>query len=449
MSAISKTEDGYSEKIIDDLSDQINDDKLQELKNKLKHKQGEEKMAAKIIGKKAVSLSFGIVGSGQGGSRLAESFFNVGYDKTVVVNTAIQDLKHINIPDQNKLLLEHSIGGSAKSRSTGSDAAANNIGQIKQLINEKLDGSQINILCTSLGGGSGSGSIDTMIQVLTEIGKPIIVMGIMPMSSEDAKLKSNAIEALVELSGMVKSNKIANLILIDNARIEAIYHDVSQMEFFNVANKAIVEPLDALNMLTQMSSFSKPMDPLEFSKLLLDGNGLSVYGNFEIKNPGENTVAISEAIINNMSCNLLVSGHNLKECKYAGFVLVANKKTWDTIPAANINYANAIVDDFCGSPNEIYKGLYEVSDIPDNIMKVYSFFSGLGLPMERVDQLKAESKELQDKIKNKEEGRNLTLHIDGNTTKTMSNVDQIKAKIAAKSSTFGKFVGGGVADRRK
>src|ERR1700729_3005030 len=95
-----------TEEIIDDVSntdtteskEQIDQQKLVELRAKSKAKQQENKMSAKIIAKKERSIVFGVVGSGQAGSRLAAVWHSLGYD-AVAINTAIQDLKFIDIPD--------------------------------------------------------------------------------------------------------------------------------------------------------------------------------------------------------------------------------------------------------------------------------------------------------------------------------------------------------------
>ena len=51
------------------------------------------------------AFNFAIVGVGQGGSRLAESFWNLGYRRVGIINTAQQDLSLIKIPEENKLLI--------------------------------------------------------------------------------------------------------------------------------------------------------------------------------------------------------------------------------------------------------------------------------------------------------------------------------------------------------
>ena len=59
----------------------------------------------KIEDKFASAYKFAIVGVGQGGSRLAETFWKLGYRRVAVINTAAQDLKSIKVPRENKLLV--------------------------------------------------------------------------------------------------------------------------------------------------------------------------------------------------------------------------------------------------------------------------------------------------------------------------------------------------------
>ncbi len=453
MSATSITEENKPENVVDNIStaevkaseDTIDTNKLAALKAKSQAKQQESKMAAKIVAPKERSLQVGVLGSGQAGSRIAESFYKLGY-QACVVNTALQDLKFIDIPDSNKLLLEYGLGGAAKEIEIGKAAAETHRGQIAQLVNDRLSSAQVHLLCLSLGGGSGAGSCETLVDLLADMGKPLVVIAALPMDTEDSQTKSNALETLAKLSKLTQSKRVSNLIVVDNAKIETIYHNVSQVDFYGVANKAIVDPIDAFNTLSSMPSSTKALDPMEFSKLFIDGEGLSVYGEFTVDNYQEDT-AIAEAVINNLSGNLLASGFDLKQSKYVGFMVVANKEVWSKIPASSINYASSMINDLCGTPKGVFKGMYVVDSAADTV-KVYSMFSGLGLPNSRVEQLKAETKELQSKVKDKDDSRNLTLNLDTGVNETVSAAQKIKDKIAAKSSSFGKLVTG-LVDRRK
>jgi cell division GTPase FtsZ len=452
MSATSKTEETAPENVADDVSnvevkkeDTVDPNVLAALKAKSQAKQQESKMAAKIVSRKERSIVLGVLGSGQAGSRLAEAFYKLGYD-AVVVNTATQDLKYIDIPDSNKLLLEYGLGGAAKEMEIGKAAAEEHRGEINNLVADKLAHSQVNVLCLSLGGGSGAGSCETLVEILSGTGKPLVVITVLPMDTEDAQTKANSLVTLSKLAKAAQTKKISNLIVVDNAKIEAIYSDVSQFEFFSTANRAIVEPIDVFNTLSSMPSNYKPLDPMEWAKLFTDGEGLTVYGELTIKDfVGE--TAIAEAILNNLNSNLLAGGFDLKQSRYVGVLITAPKSVWDQIPQANITYAMHMVNDQCGTPKGVFKGMYIV-DSPEPVVKVYSMFTGLGLPDSRVTQLRKDAQELQQTVKGKDAQRNLNLNLDTGVNETVDAAQKIKDKIAAKSSAFGKLVGG-VVDRRK
>ena len=452
MSATTKTEHDNPEEVVDDVSnvevkpgDTVDQSKLAALKARSQAKQQESKMAAKIVSKKERSIVLGVLGSGQAGSRLAEAFYKQGYD-AVVVNTAIQDLKFIDIPDSNKLLLEYGLGGAAKEIEIGRAAAESHRGEILQLVNDKLASAQVNVLCLSLGGGSGAGSCETLVELLSETGKPLVVMTVLPMDTEDAQTKANALETLSKLAKLTQTKKVNNLIVVDNAKIEAIYHDISQVDFYGTANKAIVEPIDVFNTLSSMPSSVKGLDPMEWGKLFTDGEGLTVYGELTVDNFAEDT-AIAEAIVNNLNGNLLAGGFDLKQSRYVGIIIAANKDVWAKIPSSSITYAMAMVNDQCGTPKGVFKGIYTVES-PDPVVKVYSMFSGLGLPDSRVSQLRKDAQEHMQTVKGKDDQRNLSLQLDTGVNETVSAAQRVKEKIAQKSSAFGKLVGG-VVDRRK
>jgi cell division GTPase FtsZ len=450
MSATSKTEETQQEAVVDDIStevktESVDSDKLAALKAKSQAKQQESKMAAKIVSGKERSLALGVLGSGQAGSRIAEAFYKLGY-ASIAINTAMQDLKYINIPDSNKLLLEYGLGGAAKEIEIGKAAAEEHRGEIMQLVNDKLHGSQVNLLCLSLGGGSGAGSCETLVDLLSGMGKPLVVMTVLPMDTEDAQTKANALETLAKLASLTRSKKVNNLIVVDNAKIEAIYSDVSQVDFYGIANKAIVDTIDVFNTLSSMPSSVKGLDPMEWGKLFTDGEGLTVYGELTIENFAEDT-AIAEAVVNNLNGNLLAGGFDLKQSRYVGVIIAANKETWAKIPSSSITYAMAMVNDQCGTPKGVFKGIYTVES-PDPVVKVYSMFAGLGLPESRVTQLKKDAQEHMQSVKGKDESRNLNLNLDTGTNETISAAQKVKDKIASKSSAFGKLVGG-VVDRRK
>ena len=71
----------------------------------------------KVEDKFESAYKFAIVGVGQGGSRLAETFWKLGYRRVAVINTAPQDLKSVKVPVANKLLVGGK--GAGKDRKVG------------------------------------------------------------------------------------------------------------------------------------------------------------------------------------------------------------------------------------------------------------------------------------------------------------------------------------------
>jgi cell division GTPase FtsZ len=424
----------------EEIKNDLDNDKLRKLRSKA---EGSD-MTPVIVEQKQKSLKFGIVGSGQAGSIIAESFSQLGYD-AVVFNTAVQDLVHINLPNSNKLHLSYGLGGAGRELDIGYAAADNYRDSIRELLNKKLSDSQTFLFCTSLGGGSGAGSSEVIIDILSEFGAPIVVMAALPQSSDDAQVKSNSLITLSKMTKLLQSGKISNLIVVDNAAIESIYSDVSPVNFFKVSNKAIVDPVDAFNRLSSRSSDVKGLDPTEFSKLFIDGQGLTVYGTIKVSNYEDDT-AIAEAIVENLKTSLLAKGFDLKQARYVGALFVANEKVWSKIPSSSVNYAMSMINDVCGTPRGVFKGIY-TEDSNEDTVTVYSMFSGLALPSERIDQLKTEAQERMATADKKDQERNLNLNL-STGHETVNAAEAIKKKIEQKKSAFGRLHGMAV-DRRK
>ena len=437
-------DDVTSEKTeIEVTEDQLDDERLARLKARMAERTGGEPPA--IVEEKIRSIEFGVIGSGQAGSRLAECFHKLGY-ASIAVNTASQDLEHIDMPEANKLLLEFGLGGAAKELEIGAAAAEAHRDKINELVRTKLGDCQLLLFCTSLGGGSGAGSAEVIVDILAQLDRPVAVITVLPQSTDDPQTKDNAYNTLSRFTKMAQARKIDNMIVVDNAKIEAIYSDVGQFNFFPVSNKAIVEPIDQFNKLSCQPSAVKALDPTEFGKIFTDGQGLTTYGMMTVSNYEEET-AIAEAVIDDLGKSLLASGFDLKKARYVGAIFVANKQVWEKIPSSSVNYAMSMINDVCGNPLGVYRGIYTTDDDVDGV-KVYSMFSGLGLPMDRLEQLKVEAKERMKKAGEKDEERVAALKMDA-PEENVSAAEAIKKRIQAKRSSFGKLHNRAVVDRRK
>lgn len=404
----------------------------EELKQKIKL---EENMTTVLVEQKDRSVNFGVVGIGQAGSRIAEQFYNRGYD-SVILNTAMQDLNLIKIPEKQKMFLDYALGGAAKDRDTGSAAVAEYADVILEMLKENFKDNEILVLATSGGGGSGSGGAENMVKIMSQLGKPVAVIYILPLSSEDTLAKHNSIQTLAQLSKMAKEDMVNSLIVVDNSKIELLHPGLSISKFWNVANQSIVEPIHLLNMLSATPSEYTSLDSMDFVSTLLGGD-CALYGAIEVPDYLEEE-SIAAAIVQNLETGLLADDFDLKQTRTAGIIITASKEILDQIPAANMEYGFSMLNKICSDGTKVYRGIYEIPG--QDTVRVYSMFSGLGLPEDRVKELKLEAERHMERLKNKEEFRASNMTIDIGKTQTASATDKMYNRIKNKNSPMGKIM---------
>lgn len=456
---MSKTEIKKKKKKIDkdaDFEKEIQEDivdknKVKEmLMSKMKKKESE---MVELIQKQDRALNWFVVGCGQGGSRIAETFYNLkdelghncGYE-SVAINTAKQDLEHIDIPEQNKLLLQNVLDGAGKDLSVGEDAFNNGFNDVCAFIQEKVPkDTDMFILSITGGGGTGSGSAESMISILQEYNAPIIVLYVLPLESDDVTAKNNSLITLSKLAKMAQNDTINSLAIVDNAKLET-FPSLKQGNFWKEANRAIVEPLHMFNTLSVCSSNYTSLDPSDTGKILTAGD-CCIYGQIEVKDFMEET-SLAEAVLESLESGLLASGFNLKESRSAGIIIRGAKDVLAKIPAVNINYAYAVLNEVTDNAT-IYKGMYD-GDVKEDRVQVYTIFSGLGLPQERIERLKAEAQKRMNAYNQKDDNRKQSMEMDYNQSNVTDTVQKIHQKIKKSKSAFGKLTSNkGIIDRRR
>ena len=395
----------------------------------------EDKMDIVMAQQKDRSVNIGVVGVGQCGSKIAEEFYGLGYP-AVVINTAMQDLKFINIPDQKKLFLDYSLGGAGKSREAGEAAAQMYSNDISKHIENNLGACEILMLVASGGGGTGAGSASTIVNIMKGFGKPIVVLFVLPLSSEDALSKHNTIQTLAELAGLAQANVINSLMIVDNAKIECIYAGLGISEFWKVANKAIVEPLHLFNKLSASPSEYVSLDPTDFCALFVGTGDCGLYGMIELDNYDQEE-AIAEAMVTTLETGLLSGNFDLAQTRSAGVIVAGNKEVLKQVKSAGLEYGFGMISKICNSSVRVFRGVYEMP-FEDNKLHIYSMFSGLGLPAARVQELKDESERNMEALAQKEETRASNMVIDVGT-KTSSSTNKMYDKIKNKNSAMNKL----------
>ena len=424
---------------------QVDPSVLAALKSKMN--KDKEKEVPTVTDERIVAIEMAVIGVGQAGSRIAETMHKRGYD-VGVINTSAQDLEHIEVMPQQKLLLEGSLGGTGKDQDLGRELFADSVSQITDFVQPILAGNNMVYLAASGGGGTGSSSIDTMVPLLYDEGMPVGVIYILPKATEDAQSKRNSIETLSRLAALASKDVISSLIVVDNAQIEQIYAGLGQSKFWDVSNNAIVDPLTTFNTLTASPSRHTSLDPSDFGKIISCGD-CSIYGQLVVEDYMEET-ALAEAVIESLTDNMLAEGFDLEQTRVGGVIITGPASALDQLPAVNINYCFHLISEKTNGAS-IFQGVYEVDSNADEVT-IYTWFAGLGLPMDRIENLKKES-EAQAKIaRDKEKSRASAMTLDLGENQTDNAVNEIHRKIRKKKSGFGRLQGGGrrsIIDKRR
>ena len=428
----------------------VDADKLAALKAKLAKKNQEtveeEKPVPTLISQREVSINLGVIGVGQAGSRIAEEFHRIGYD-VGIINTSAQDLKFIDVLPSQKLLLGGSLGGTGKDLDLGREIFEDHEVELEGLVDRVAEGNDMLFLALSGGGGTGSSSVDPIIPLLFNTGMPLGVIYVLPKTTQDAQSKKNSCDAPAKLASMTADDMIASMVVVANARVEQIYSQLSQSEFWKQANAAIVEPINLFNTLTAKASRFTSLDPSDFGKIISCGD-CSVYGVVEVEDYMEET-ALAEAVIESLGGNMLAEGFDLSQTRTGGVIILGSEEALNQLPSIHIDYCFSMISDQTNGAN-IFQGIYAQDGIEG--IKIYSWFAGLGLPQDRIENLKKESRAQAEVAAVKENRRASAMTLDLEEDKISSVKDQVQRKIRKKKSGFGKLQKGGrgsIIDKRR
>ena len=340
------------------------------------------------------SVEVAFVGVGQGGSRLAESFYGLGYKKCIVMNTALHDLHHINVPDSQKLHIGDKQSGAGKNMEMGKLAAENHK---QELYNKMLEVFGTNVdrifVTVGAGGGTGGGSCETVINVALkymtyiekeDVNNKVGVIVALPTSGECASpdVAKNSHELLNKLSSKTENKEIAPLLVVDNDKIKRLYPNLTVKSFWPTVNNTIAGLYHTLNVITTHSSAYTTFDPTDYNSLLSQ-HGFMIMGCTTVRDPS--TSELSKAIKSNLEKTLLAGGLNLSTAKGVGVVILGGASLFENIAGlmGSIEAAFDTVATIVGNAL-VHRGIYEVES---DKLRVYTLISGLSKPKERIEEL--------------------------------------------------------------
>ncbi len=342
------------------------------------------------------STRYAWIGAGQCGGRLVKSFYDLGYRKVLAVNTTHHDLDLLDIPDNQKFLMDIGEKGAGKDMERGEKAVQESQQQILHLTRQ-IFGTQVDhiMVCFGAGGGTGSGSVTGLIEIakryarsirMEEPAKKVGVIMTLPTIGEAGSplVAENAHKVARELSEMATTGKISPLIIVDNDKINRLYPGMTVKSFWPSINSTVASLFDIFNRLSALSSRYTSFDPVDYHSIMQSG-GCAIMGLTRV-DEFKDRFAISEAVKKNLEKTLLASGFDLSTAKLAGCIVVGGKKMMTNVKGLqdNIDYAFDVLSEITGQAS-IHRGIYE--DNKDSL-RVYTIIGGLDSPMVRLEELK-------------------------------------------------------------
>jgi cell division GTPase FtsZ len=313
------------------------------------------------------------------------------------VNTAHHDLGLLDIPKNQKFLMDIGEKGAGKDMEGGQDAVQKYQQDILHLTRQTF-GTQVDhiMVCFGAGGGTGSGSVVGLVEIakryaryigLNNPNKNVGVLMTLPTVGEASSplVAENAYKAAWELSQMATAGKISPLIIVDNDKINKMYPGMTVKSFWPSINNSVACLFDIFNKLSGLSSQYTSFDPVDYHSIMESG-GCSIMGLTKVTKFNDK-FTLSQAVKKNLEKTLLAGGFDLTSSKVAGCIAVGGKRLMANVKGLqdNIDYSFDVLSEITGKAT-IHRGIYE--DSRDSL-RVYTIIGGLSSPTERLEELRS------------------------------------------------------------
>jgi len=333
------------------------------------------------------AYKFAVVGVGQGGSRLAETFWKLGYRRVAVINTAAQDLKPISIPEKNKLLIGGK-GGAGKDRKVAKSLFENQREDILDFLKKTFKGGIDRILvCVGAGGGTGAGGGPLVVEICHDLCQTFGVENssedakvgailALPTKSEGSRVKNNAQQTAEELIKFATEGTLSPLIILDNERIKHLYPKLSVNKFWSTANTSICSLFHLFNKIACQDSEYTAFDKADLDTVM--ASGIISFGAVPVKakEGGIEETDISHAVRDNLKKNILanidVATGNVAAC-----VVIGDKDTLDETPQESLEHGFDQLTRSLGDGSTVHRGIYHTSK---KGLVVYTIIGGIEAP---------------------------------------------------------------------
>lgn len=290
----------------------------------------------------------GFLGVGQCGGNIVNLFDSKGY-RCAYLNTSVEDLN--SFKGNYKIHIKGGEGAS-KNRKAALQLAAKSIDIITTRITDVLPQEYV-VVCFAAGGGTGSGLSPFICSYLTQLGKTVVPVIVLPNEAiESVKTCKNAYNCCKDLSSI----NTGAIFLLDNSRMA---------DKFSI-NIQFVKEFDAMLNMSTNSSLGN-IDKSEI-KTLLKTSGISI-------------ISKLSKTKSNMSQILYTFRDNI-------YAEIENKRPM-LIGVSTCNKSLRLDELTIEFQTSLYDTFYGVSD-----NRTVVVLSGMQWPMERINKYKERAKSL-------------------------------------------------------
>ena len=333
------------------------------------------------------AFRFAFIGAGQGGSRIAQAFHQLGYKRVCALNTAQQDMATITLPDANKLVLGQ--GGAGKNPRVAREVVAAHREDVLDFMRRSFGPTFDRIfVCVGAGGGTGNGACMALLDIAKEVMESLrlpVKLGVvvaLPKNSEGRTVAANAHELLSALFAKVKAGEISPMIVLDNERIQSIYPGLAVDPFWDTANRSVASLFHLFNTIAIKPSHYTSFDQADYSTLL--DSGMITFGATPVAKWDDPT-DISHAVRDNLRRNMLAGGVDLATGAVAGAIIIGGQGILAKIPQTHLDHAFEQLSRVLKGGNTVHRGIYRGNK---ETLVVYTMIGGLGEPEQRLTELR-------------------------------------------------------------
>ncbi len=183
-----------------------------------------------------------VVGVGGCGCNVASDMYKIGVKdaELVGVNTDMQSLGKTEADEKLQIGKQLTSGGGAGNKPERGEKAAE---EDRDLLENKLRGTDMLFITCGLGGGTGSGAAPVVADIAQSMGILTVAAVITPTNFE---LLNKEKRKVVEDSLRKLKSKVNNIIVISNEKISEICRNLPVMEAYKEINKVLINIINGL-----------------------------------------------------------------------------------------------------------------------------------------------------------------------------------------------------------